>query len=357
MEKKTLKKQNYQFLMNECQYLKEQHILSEEDVQTIESHYEIKESVSFTKVLLYFGSILIGIGVLTFIASNWSEIGKTVKFLLIMGLYASCIAAGYKLTKAYPKTARSFYYLSLFVFGAGIFLIGQMFHFGGQFQQAFLWWSLGIIPLSFALKDKWILFLSSVFLFVYLSHEPILTGEVIPYGAIFCILAVCVLNHKIGYSRLTAFSISVTALLLMGNILMFFMGHDEETWITYLFIYLAIGTGLVFFPYKRHSSVYVFLGHLVHGLSALFLTFEEPWSLDDANVIFAILYLIFNLYLIKKGSLVSIVILCVMIFRFYLDIGFNFLPKSLVFIIGGLILLTFGFFFEKQRKKGGDSVE
>lgn len=140
MEKKALNKHNYQFLMDECQYLKEQHILSDENMQTIESHYEIKESVSFTKVLLYIGSILIGIGLLTFIASNWSEIGKMGKFLLIIGLYASCMATGYKLTAAYPKTARSFYYLSLFVFGAGIFLIGQMFHFGGQFQQAFLWW-------------------------------------------------------------------------------------------------------------------------------------------------------------------------------------------------------------------------
>lgn len=138
---------------------------------------------------------------------------------------------------------------------------------------------------------------------------------------------------------------------------MFFMGHGDETWIIYLFIYLGIGTGLVFFPYKRHTSVYVFLGHLVHGLSALFLTFEEPWSWDGANVIFAIVYLTFTLYLIKRGSLTNIVILCVMIFRFYLDIGFDFLPKSLVFVVGGLILLTFGFFFEKQRKKGGGSVE
>jgi hypothetical protein len=40
--------------------------------------------------------------------------------------------------------------------------------------------------------------------------------------------------------------------------------------------------------------------------------------------------------------------------RFYVDISYDFMPKSLVFIIGGIILIAMVYSFEKRRKKGGD---
>ncbi|WML50071.1 hypothetical protein RCG23_09605 [Neobacillus sp. PS3-34] len=145
-------------------------------------------------------------------------------------------------------------------------------------------------------------------------------------------------------------------MIFIGNLYNYFNNGNADFMYILGLIYLAIGMFLVFMTGKIRD-VYVFLGYLVQGGAALMLSFQNAWPVDWVYIPFSIAYLIYLFYLVKKGSLLSIIILCVMIFRFYLDISFDFLPKSFVFIIGGLLLLGFGFYFEKQRKKGGAAHE
>jgi uncharacterized membrane protein len=350
MKKRILKQKEMQFLKQELTFLENSEVLPTGTSREVEELYEVEEGLSFTKTLLYVGTILIGAGILSFIASNWGEIDKLTRFLFIIGMYLGCIFAGIKFENHYPKTSKSFYYLGGIIFGAGIFLIGQMFHFGGDFQDAFLWWSLGIMPLAWVLKDKWILLAASLFTFIYMTH--FLEGISIPYWTLLWIAALYILNEKIGFSKANGFVVGVLLLVFLGTV-MNFIAHGLDDWFyVYGLIYLVIGMSLVLMKDKIRN-IYVLLGNLVHGVAAFFLTFGEIWPGEWEYIPFSILYLLFLLYLIKRGSLLSIIILCVMIFRFYLDISFAFLPKSFVFIIGGILLLGFGFYFEKQRKKGG----
>lgn len=348
---RRIKSYELQVLKRELAFLVASGKLSQEKMNEIAGMYEV-ERVSFTKILLYVGSILVGAGILSFIASNWAEIGKTMKFLFILLLYIGCNTAGYKLEQHFPKTSRSLYYLGVFVFGAGIFLIGQMFHFGGDFQEAFLWWSLGIMPLALVLRDKRILLAAAVFALIYLVNPSFFEGGTVPFWVLLWIAAIYVLNEKIGYSRLTGFVSGGLILVFIATILSYFLAGKSDDEYIYGIVYLVIGIFLVLNSKKQKEEI-IILGYLVHGGAALMLSFAGVWPLDWIYIPFSILYLLFILYLIKKGSLLSIIILCVLIFRFYLDISFAFLPKSFVFIIGGLLLLGFGFYFEKQRKKAG----
>jgi uncharacterized membrane protein len=351
MSKRRIKASELNVLKRELQFLEQSGVLQPRQTEAIESHYEVTQ-LSFTKTLLYVGSILIGAGVLSFVASNWGEIGKLTKFLLILCLYAGCQFTGYKLEKTYPKTAKSFYYLAVIVFGAGIFLIGQMFHFGGNFQDAFLWWSLGILPLAWVLKEKWILLGASLLILIYMTDQPIMNGQIIPYWVLLWIIGIYYLNQYIGFSQATGFVIGLLQLALLASVLNFIFDGLTHTVFIYSFVYFIIGLVLVQLR-ENIRGIYVFLGYLLHGGAALVLSFGENWPVEWLHLPFSIIYLGYLLFLIKRGSLFSIVILCGMIFRFYLDYTFDFLPKSLVFIIGGLLLLGFGFYFEKQRKKGG----
>jgi uncharacterized membrane protein len=355
MSKRKIKADELQVLKREFQYLEDKGVLPTGKTKDIEGHYEISK-VSFTKTLLYVGSILIGAGILSFVASNWAEIGKLVKFLFILGLFVGCYFTGFQLEKNFPKTAKSFYYLGAIVFGAGIFLIGQMYHFGGDFQDAFLWWSLGILPLAWVLKDKWILLGAALLILIYMTDQPILSGQMIPFWVLFWIAAIYFLNESIGFSRTTAFAFGLLQLALLASVVHFVLDGLTETVYIFGIIYLVIGIILVHLQSKI-KEIYVLLGYLVQGGAALLLSFEENWpvELEWVHIPFSISYLLYLLFLIKRGSLFSIVILCVTIFRFYLDYTFGFLPKSLVFIIGGVLLLGFGFYFEKQRKKGEDT--
>jgi uncharacterized membrane protein len=352
--KRVLKEKELEVLRRELRFLEEVHVIPPGKSQEIDDLYKVEEGLTFTKTLLYVGSILVGAGILSFIASNWGEIGKLTKFLFIIGLYIGCNLAGFKMENAYPKTSKSFYYLGGIVFGAGIFLIGQMFHFGGEFRDAFLWWSLGIMPLAYVLRDKWILMAAALFTFIYLRYDPFSSEGTIPFWILLWIAAIYVLNEKIGFSKVTGFINGVLMLLFIGTILnSLTKGHDDWVYLHAL-IYLAIGLALVLLKVKMRS-VYITLGHFIHGIAALALSFADIWPEDWMYIPFSIVYILFVLYLINRGSLLSIIILCVMIFRFYLDITFAFLPKSFVFILGGFLLLGFGFYFEKQRKKGGVS--
>jgi uncharacterized membrane protein len=351
MTKRRIKANQLEFLQRELRHWEETGMLSADKASELEGLYEIR-TVSFTKTLLYAGAILIGAGILSLIASNWGEIGKLAKYLFILGMFIGCNAAGYRLERNFPKTAKSFFYLGVLVFGAGIFLIGQMFHFGGDFEDAFLWWSLGILPLAWFLRDKWILLASSLFTLIYMTNGQYLGGDEVPYWIVLWIAAIYFLNKKIGFLPLTGFVNGVLVLTFIAAILNAVLDGVNSTAYIYGLIYLLIGAGLIIKREKIHS-VYILLGHIVHGGAALFLSFGESWPADWIYLPFSILYILFILFLIKGGSLYSIIILCVMIFRFYLDLTFDFMPKSLVFIIGGLLLLGFGFYFEKQRKKGG----
>lgn len=356
MTSRTIKKHELEILNRELHYLEESGILLGSKVQEIQETYQVEERLSFTKTLLYVGSILIGAGILSFIASNWGDIGKLAKFIFIIVMFLGCNFAGLRMEKPYPKTSKSFYYLGVLVFGAGIFLVRQMFHFGGDFQTAFLWWSLGILPLAWVFRDQWILLLASLFAFFSLIEDSFLQGQSIPYWILLWIAAIYVLNEKIGFSKATGFVAGLLPLIFIGIVFNYITeGHDDYLYVLGL-IYFAIGI-FIALSRKKIREIYVIVGYLVHGGAALMLSFEDAWPVDWINIPFSILYLLFVLYLIKKGSLLSILILCAMIFRFYLDLSFEFLPKSLVFIIGGLLLLGFGFYFEKQRKRGGGSHE
>ncbi|GHH99617.1 DUF2157 domain-containing protein [Neobacillus kokaensis] len=352
---RTVREKELEFLRKELKYLAETDVITAEKAEEIQSLYEVRDKLSFTRTLLYVGSILIGAGILSFIASNWDEIARPLKFLLIVGIFIACNFAGYKLERYYPKTSQSFYYLGVIIFGAGIFLVEQMFHIGGSTQDAFLWWAIGIMPLAWVLRDKWILLAAVFFSLFHILDAPYIQGKVIPIWTLLLITAIYFLNRKICFSRGTAFMNGVLQLSFLATVLNFFIiryGSIDEPYIHGL-IYLVIGIALVLNKGKM-NDIYVYLGYITHGGAALLLSFKDTWPLhvEWLYIPFSLLYLLFLLYLIKRGSLFSIIILCVMIFRFYLDLSFEFLPKSFVFIIGGVLLLGFGFYFEKQRRKG-----
>lgn len=357
MAKRAIKKHEFQILKRELQHLEKTQVLTPEKSIEIQDLYEEEKKLSFTITLLYVGSILIGAGILSFVASNWAEMGKLFKFVFILALYMGCLLSGFFMERNYPKTARSLYYLGGIVFGAGIFLIGQMFHLGGNFHSAFYWWALGILPLAWVLKDKWILLAASIFMVIYMSDGAFINGgDMINFWVILWLIAIYVVNDQIGFSRVTGFVLGILQLQFVWTVLTHLTDGIFEHEYVYGLVYLAIGIILIFFQGKIRE-VYVLLGHLVHCGAALLLSFDGSWPIDWIYIPFSILYLVFVLFLIKKGSLLNIIILCVMIFRFYIDLSLVFLDKSIVFILGGLILLAFGFYFEKQRKKGGSLYE
>lgn len=352
MSERLISKKQFNYLKQELEYHMQNNIITKDQLSSIQNSYQIASSFSFIKIILLIGSILIGLGVLSFVASNWQILGNALRFSLIVALLLVTNLVSFKINPKYPRISHSLLYLSVLVFGAGIFLIGQMFHLGGNFTGAFLMWGLGILPMAIVFREKYLYLFSHLLFLVYLNGHLDLYG--FPYLILVIIPVLYYLNVFYDYSKMGTF---FNNLLVINTII--YLGsywHLEPLYITTAVF--ALGLAMMFVPLRFNKEVFKLQGSLIVGISGLILTFREIWRdvflrPDTISIVFGILFLIFLFYLVKRKNIISLIFICIIIFRYYVDTMFSFMPKSMFFVVGGLILIGFGYYFEKMRKGGG----
>lgn len=361
MEKKEISRDKHRFLIRVLELSVNEEIISHEQSERVLAGYAPRKGISFVRAVLVFGAILVGLGVLSFIASNWNAIGRPVRYGLIIFFYLATNFTSFKLSAYYPKTSRSLLYLSTLIFGAGIFLVGQMFHLGGSFTVSFLLWSVGILPAALIFRDEFLYVAADLFLIVYVIGYS--TSDGYPLLVIPAILVVYYCNKLMGYSGLITFFNNALLFVSVG----FIAARSSISGVHVIMLLFAIGAGMAFLPLKRHRKIYEFQGLLAAGTAGVMLTFPEWWRGWAASAkiaspeffawFFAAVFILALLLLIKKEKLLALVFMGIIIFRYYVDLTYDFLPKSFVFISGGLLLLGFGFLIERSRhKKGGGGI-
>lgn len=351
--KRKMSQSNYRLLEKEFHHLEKNGQLAPNQADSLLSLYTPTEKISFVQTLLAIGSVLVGIGILSFIAGNWQVMPVTFKFLVLFLATAAFYVGGYKLDSAYPRTARSLYYIGIFVYGAGIFLIGQMFNLSEGVYADFLLWGIGILPLAYYLKDKFIALGITVFFSVYAFNTFGISGS-LPYWLFILIPLLYWMNkHRMGQSKgLFIANVWLTLAFLFNTMLYF----DFTFWGSML-VFFIIGLFLAFYPLAPYKFQTMWMGSIVYGISGLCLTLPYIWadslSTSASSItatIFTIIFILKLIFFLKTGNLPAILITCLLIFRFYVDLSYDFMPKSLFFIIGGCILIGFGFWFERSRK-------
>lgn len=357
MQKRPIKKEMYDWQANELQAFEQAGVLSKEKREELLNQYEVQQSQSmFLRFVLTFGAILLGLGVLSFVASNWEEMSKTVKYLLLLVSMLTAFGVGWKVEATYPKTARSLHYVGVMIFGASIFLIGQMFHLGGDYYGAFLAWGVGALAIGMLLKDRIILvFVTGLFAIYSLGYVG--DHEQMSALSILTVLVMGYANRSIGFSR--ALTLALNGYILILAYMAVITGIDKMD-MHFETLYLVFGIGFIFgivllymkVPQKVEMPVRI-QGHLIHAVNGMVLTFGDVWQSEEFAMVFSVAYIAFVFYLVKQGSLFSILLLSALVIRFYVDISFDFMPKSLVFIVAGAMLLATGYLFEKKRKEGG----
>lgn len=349
-------KSQYQFLHNELNEQMKNNRISENQFKEIMSTYQESEGLNFIKVILSVGAVLVGLGILSFIASNWIYLDRSIKIIIILLALGGALLTSYKTEEEYSKISKAFLYLSLLIFGAGIFLIGQIFHLGGTFSDAFLIWSIGAISMAFLSRDLLISIFAHLLVaaFVALSFNE----NIIILGLVVTAL-LYVLNKYHNYSSVITFLTNLISLLFILYLLNYF-----EIGIFYItVIFFLIGLGMYYMKHPLNLHVFQLQGLITFSLCGLLLTIDELWNdtfhLDQAgifSIVFGICFLIYLLILVKKQRLTPLIFVCAIIMRYYFDTLYDFLPKSMFFILGGIILLSFGFYFERLRKKRGEDM-
>ncbi len=110
------------------------------------------------------GAVLIGLGVISFYAANWDEISRTVRLVsLIAGVLLS-YGAGYYVWQrtSYSAVAVALVLLGCIIYGAGVHLIGQIYHIDVNNPNLSLFWFLGVAPMAYVTRSRPVMFLAIV---------------------------------------------------------------------------------------------------------------------------------------------------------------------------------------------------
>ncbi len=100
-----------------------------------------------------FGGILLGAGVLQFVASHWDELSPALRFGLVLAMVGVFHVGGALASTRQPALATTLHAVGTAALGGGIFLAGQIFHMAEHWPAALLVWSVGAACALYLLRD------------------------------------------------------------------------------------------------------------------------------------------------------------------------------------------------------------
>ena len=151
-------------LRHEAQLWTAEGLIDHSTYQQISDRYQFNSidtaaSNRFVMILIGLGGILLGLGVITFVAANWQQWPRELKIILLLSLFIGLNAGGFYLWQFNPESGKTRRLgeglliggaLSL---GANISLMAQMFHIGGSPYGLFLVWGLGVLLMAYSLRQ------------------------------------------------------------------------------------------------------------------------------------------------------------------------------------------------------------
>jgi uncharacterized membrane protein len=144
------------WLFGELERWKRERIITEEQAGLIRALYPDTTKRSSWGLILFsgLGAAVIGLGVILLLAYNWQDIPKFGKLALIFGSMALAHATGLWLrwkSRPQPEIGGALSLLGTLLFGAGIWLVAQVYHIDEHFPNGFLFWGIGALALMWAL--------------------------------------------------------------------------------------------------------------------------------------------------------------------------------------------------------------
>ncbi len=155
-ERQPLSEQQHDWLLGQVSSWRGRGILSEEQAGQILALYETGEERQERRRswLLYtlsaLAMVLFGAATLLLVGYNWAALPAWMKLLLIFGAIVGSYAAGIYLR--YWRGARlaseALLLLGCLFYGAGIWLVAQIFHMSAHYPDGVFWWAVGVLPLA-----------------------------------------------------------------------------------------------------------------------------------------------------------------------------------------------------------------
>lgn len=350
-----------------------------------------RTSDRFIVVLSTVGSVLLGVGAILFIAANWEGLSSAAKTALLLAATFGVSALGYALAygrRTLPRVGEALLFLGGLLFGATVFLIAQMYHLQANSHALVLIWLVGILPLVYVIRSLPLAGLAALLAFIWVGLVVMAPGQAagrdwvtLPALYLLCGLSLFEAGGQHDTAeplrgiariyRLGALKVVMLALFLLS--FRFFSGHLEGWWSAQsqpisgrMTIAVAVAGALALTlgllnlsTNPTRSSTWRVEGAISLGLAglALLLVFAPTtttlyvvaFNLALAGCIAALVGIGYQREDIRLVN-VGMSYLTLLVLVRYCDWFWALLPRSLFFMVGGVILVLGGVALERKRR-------
>ena len=344
-------------------------------------------------VIAIMGAALIGLGIIAFIAANWSEIPKLAKLVLMAvgtpAIYVIGWFVGYRF--GYARIGIAIILLGAIAFGASIHLVAQTYHVPVNHPNLVPLWFLGVIPLAYITRSQAVLGLSIILFLAaagFRAQEwlPDLDSEdtilllpgLLPLGAF--LFAAGRVQTRFADTRQFARLCDISGLLVVAagiyilsfNELWEDIGRSElsfsaltvEYWVVVAVSAVVIAAMVAVAAWRdarQHTGQIWWEAGAVGAMAViaavmwLGLAFGGAWLWWVFNLVMlaGVLAMIAAGYRLNRAYLINLAvpIFAITLFTRYFEFGFGLLGQSVAFIVAGVILLAGGFGMEYLRRR------
>ncbi len=149
-----------------------------ERIRTFEAeHASSRQSNWMVIIAVLFGAVMLGAGVLLFVAAHWDQLSPTQRFLLVLLMVASFHVAGGLLIDRSRALGIALHAVGTLALGGGIFLAGQIFNLEEHWPGGIMLWAAGAVIAWLILGDNVQAILSSILVPFWIASELALRGE------------------------------------------------------------------------------------------------------------------------------------------------------------------------------------
>ena len=359
----------------------------------LEAHERQHSSGRAVTIFATIGAVLVGLGVILFVASNWARMGPVARVLVLSaGYVAAAVGAVWAEKWGLPKIANSVWVLVTLMLGANITLIAQIFNYSLTYWQGPFLWMVGAVAMGYARQSPaqgaiavplgllalgWIGGGSGWFMDDQIQFlvSPGGLRPLLPLIGLGLIATALLLRRREAWGFAEAACFKWGTLLIVIPLILSTVDVKAVEWIfgidlTTKQIVILSGVGVlvalaVLFGRARAELV----RPVLIGLTLLFLLLivpvdGKPWldmEVGGSHLPYGLYVVgVFVLTLLAIGLGVrtqnpplintAIYSMAVLIVIQYFSWSFLLLDRSLVFIVGGILLIVMAILLEKKRR-------
>ena len=373
-------------------------LIATEQAAAIRERYEVPGSARggaignrVVSVLAIMGAALIGLGIIVFIAANWSGISTLARLALMVVGTPAIYIAGWLLAYrfGYARIGMAVILLGAIAFGASIHLIAQTYHVPVHHPNLVGVWFLGVLPLVYATRSRSV---AGLMLILFVAGAGFRAQEWFTEfddSALFLMPPVYLalaaglfglgrLQSRYEYTRPLARMFESAGFLVAGASLYVLSFHilwenvgqpsDVSLRAEYWVVMVAAGIiaagstlGGVFRDRGRGrellcwelSFVTAAAGTVGATLAGLAFALEWMWWVLNVVMLAGVVGMVAAGYRLLQAYLINcaVAIFAITLFTRYFEFGFGLLGQSLAFIVTGVLLLAVGFGLELLRRR------